>query len=98
MFTKAAEKGHPEAQENLGWMYLKGEGTSVDNTKAFKWYSKAAEQGVANAQYILGILYGEGIGVTESMKDAAYWINLARQNDHQKAKEAWNKFELWKYE
>ena len=42
-----AELGDAEAQYYLAYMYDDGEGTELDNQKAFYWYTKAAEQGNA---------------------------------------------------
>jgi uncharacterized protein len=52
-----AERGHATAQNNLGFMYDKGQGVPQDYAAAMGWYRKAAEQGDANAQYNLGSLY-----------------------------------------
>ncbi len=46
---KAAERGHADAQFNLGVMYNNGEGVPEDDIEAVKWYRKAAEQGNALA-------------------------------------------------
>ena len=43
-FRKAAEQGHPAAQNRLGVMYERGEGVSPDLIEAYKWYTLAAEQ------------------------------------------------------
>ena len=40
--TKAAEKGHKQAQFNVGYCYYKGDGVGMDRFKAVKWYLKAA--------------------------------------------------------
>jgi hypothetical protein len=44
-FRKAAERGHPQAQFNLGNMYLKGQGVKPDREEARKWFTKAADRG-----------------------------------------------------
>ena len=62
-YRQAAEQGVVEAQYNLGFMYVKGQGVAQDYKTAIKWYSQAAEQGDAKAQYILGLTYGLGKGV-----------------------------------
>ena len=36
-YTKAAENGYPDAQSELGFMYLNGEGTPVNKTESVKW-------------------------------------------------------------
>ena len=57
MWTTAAKQGHAAAQYNLGLMYSKGEGVSLDLAEAVRWTRKAAEQGDANAQCNLGLMY-----------------------------------------
>jgi TPR repeat protein len=47
---KAAERGNPEAQYNLGSMYATGWVVEQDPAEAERWYRKAAEQGHAAAQ------------------------------------------------
>src|SRR3990167_7200972 len=43
-YRKAAENNFAYAQNNLGWMYLKGLGIEKDPEQAVHWFSKAAEQ------------------------------------------------------
>lgn len=42
----AAVQGNPEAQYNLGMLYLKGLGVGKDPIEAFHWLHLAAEQGL----------------------------------------------------
>ena len=43
-----AQKGSAQAQFNLGWMYLNGQGVPQDDVQAHKWLSLSAAQGDAN--------------------------------------------------
>ena len=72
-----AERGQPEAQALLGFMYEHGSGVPQDRVLAARWYSSAAEQGHAGAQYQLGLLYDKGHGVPQSAVIAYKWLNLA---------------------
>ena len=84
--TKAnAEQGNAEAQYNLGWMYLKGEGVEQNLKEAVKWYRKAAEQGLAEAQCNLGLIYQNGEGVLEDDKEAVKWYRKAAEQGYAKA-------------
>jgi hypothetical protein len=83
---KEAETGKAEAQFNLGWIYMHGEGyTGViymrdvprDVARAFDWYQKAAEQGHVNAQYNLGMLYKLGLGMRADVDKAFVWLQKA---------------------
>lgn len=65
--------GIPEAQSELGRMYLIGDGVAQDSAKAVEWYQKAVAQGYAHAQFSLGASYAHGQGVP---KDAAKAVEL----------------------
>ena len=72
-----AEQGDADAQVELGFMYLSGQGVPQDDAEAARWYHLAAEQGNAQAQFLLGIIYGKGEGVTQNYVQAHMWFNLA---------------------
>ena len=57
-----AERGHADAQHNLGVMYFKGNGVPQNYAEALNWYKRAAEQGLASAQNNLGAMYSDGHG------------------------------------
>ncbi|MCH9757150.1 MAG: SEL1-like repeat protein [Gammaproteobacteria bacterium] len=44
-----AEKGNPDAQYAIGYMYYYGEGVVEDKKKAAKWIHRAAEAGQKDA-------------------------------------------------
>lgn len=70
--SRAAEKGHANAQNNLG--------TAVrDASEAAEWYRKAAEQGNSAGQSNLARLYRDGRGVPQDYVLAHMWFNLAAQ-------------------
>jgi TPR repeat protein len=72
-----AERGDPEAQALLGFMYEFGRGVPQNQVIAVHWYSCAAEQGSASGQYHLGLMYDKGHGVPRSAVLAYKWLNLA---------------------
>jgi TPR repeat protein len=51
-----AEKGRPEAQYAIGYMYYYGQGVVEDRKKAWDWITRAANAGQPNAQEALKIL------------------------------------------
>ncbi len=51
-----AEKGNPDAQYALGYMYFYGKGTPKDLPLALKWMNKAAQQGQPLAQQALAAI------------------------------------------
>lgn len=50
-------KGHPQAQTNLGYMYLHGYGVEKSVSEAIRYFKLAADQGNAEGQLNLGTLY-----------------------------------------
>ena len=84
-YRKAAERGHLEAQCNLGLCYEMGKGVAKDEAAAVKWYSKAAERGLARAQCNLGYCHDEGIGVTKDEAEAVKWYRRAAEQGYARA-------------
>jgi TPR repeat protein len=79
----AAEKGHPEAQLELGNAYFYyGKGVQQNSAEALKWFLMAAEQGNADAQNNAGSMYGKGVGVSVDYKEAVRWLKLAAAQGH----------------
>jgi len=82
IFAPAAEKGDPEAQVNMAFMYYCGMHVPKDQKKAAELYRLAADQNHANAQFSLGTMYENGEGVERSFVEAYFWYSLAeKQND-----------------
>jgi TPR repeat protein len=48
-YRLAAEQGHADAQNNLGWMYGNGTGVIQDNVYAHMWFNIAASSGDEDA-------------------------------------------------
>ena len=74
---KAAERGHADAQCELGLMYKTGKGVPENYKEAVKWLRLAAEQGEPRAQYTLGEMYRWGEGVPKDYVRAYAWTILA---------------------
>jgi len=77
LFHKAAERGHPPGQYNLGLTMLRGQGAAQDLNAAVYWLQKAAEAGWAEAAFELGQCYLEGVGVRQSAVEALTWLEKA---------------------
>jgi TPR repeat protein len=75
---KSAEQGDPVAENALGLRYATGEGVSLNEKEAFRWFTKAAEQGNVSAQFRVGSFYWGGRGVPQNLNEAYFWIVLAR--------------------
>ena len=50
LFRPLAEAGNPKAQNQIGLMYRKGEGTAPSPARASMWFSLAAKRGDAKAK------------------------------------------------
>ncbi len=63
------EKGHVDAQFNLGGYYVHGQGgVSKNSQEVVRRWRLAADQGHANSQYILGTCYASRWGVAKDAK------------------------------
>lgn len=95
MVRTAAEKGHPEAQYNLGARYESGRGVPRNYHKATTWFRRAAHQEHAGAQYRLAGLYERGWRVPPDRqqqgspefvapdhRQALIWYKKAARNKH----------------
>ena len=72
-YRAAAEKGHVEAQFELGSMYQFGIGVEKNNFQAAKWYRRAAKQGHGEAMCRLANLYQRGLGMRKNGLTALFW-------------------------
>lgn len=59
-FEAAAAQGDGFAEFNLGYMHMKGMGTSSNATAAEQHFKQAASQGIGSAYNGLGVLYFSG--------------------------------------
>ncbi|BDU39211.1 hypothetical protein [Vibrio nigripulchritudo] len=80
LYKKSAELGHSGAQNNLGLMYLYGEGTEQNEVESLKWFSKSANQGNKYGQYNLARSYFYGWGIGKNYSQAFNWASRAK--DH----------------
>lgn len=83
-YTKAAEKGDPEAELALSGWYLTGsEGVlPQSDAEAYLWAKRAAEKGLSKAEFAVGY-YGEvGIGVKQDLEFAKRWYMRAAGERH----------------
>jgi hypothetical protein len=88
MFTYAASYfGDPDAQYQLGRMYLEGYGGVKDPKQAARWLQLAANKGHYQAQALLGTMLFKGEAVTRQAARGLMWLTLAR--DAAAAQETW---------
>ncbi|RHZ89442.1 hypothetical protein Glove_14g11 [Diversispora epigaea] len=82
-YMKSAEGGNLLGQNNLGYCYDNGIGTTKDEKKAFQWYLKSAEGGDHTGQVNLGYCYDNGIGTTKDEEKAFLWyLKSAEGGNH----------------
>jgi len=77
-----AEKGHRDAQFNLGLLYENGLGVPADGAEAVRWYRRAAEQNDRQAQAYLAEMYSQGLGVERDDREALHWYRTAAERGH----------------
>ena len=80
-YRLAAEKGLAIAQNEIGVMANRGEGTDRDDALAAQWYRRAADQGLAVAARNLGALFDRGEGVAQDRAQALTWYLKAAERD-----------------
>lgn len=81
-----AESGDPEAQYNIGWMYLNGYGLAMNDKRALEWWQLASEQGYTDASFSIAMLYSLGEGqVKKDMDKAIEYYLLAVEDGHEDA-------------
>lgn len=81
-YMQSAEKGHAEAQYNMGMYHELGLGGKVDLLRAFDYFKRAAEQGGIDACYKVGVYYMVGDGVDYDEGLAFEWLKKAADAGH----------------
>ena len=81
---KAAERGLPEAEENLAQLYI-AKGPLNSEERGFQWFLRAAEHGQRESQYNTCYDYADGLGVKRDMVEAYKWCYIAAQNGQKQA-------------
>ena len=81
-YTESAEQGNAKAQEQLGFMYLKGIGVKKDATKAVKLFAAASEKDDAKAQYFLGQAYLHGDGIEKNENKSFVLFKKSAEQGH----------------
>lgn len=81
-----AEAGDPEAQYNIGWMYLNGYGLMMNDSKALEWWQRSSDQGYTDASFSIAMLYSLGEGkVKKDMGKAIEYYLMAVEDGHEDA-------------
>ncbi len=72
-YRKAAGAGDASAMDNIGELYLYGQGVPQDYQQAMVWFRKGADLGNAAAMCDIGYLYERGLGVPQDYAQAMTW-------------------------
>ncbi|KII88858.1 hypothetical protein PLICRDRAFT_175118 [Plicaturopsis crispa FD-325 SS-3] len=86
-YTKAAEKGNPEAELALSGWYLTGsEGVlKQSDSEAYLWARRAANKGSSKAEYAVGYYAEVGIGIKQDVEFAKRWYMRAAAQGNKRA-------------
>ncbi|KAJ3974161.1 hypothetical protein EV361DRAFT_672847 [Lentinula raphanica] len=86
-YTKAAEKGDPEAELALSGWYLTGsEGVlKQSDNEAYLWARRAANKGLSKAEYAVGYYAEVGIGINQDIEFAKRWYMRAAAQGNKRA-------------
>lgn len=76
-YAKAAKKGDPVAQHQLGMCYYNGEGVPQNDEEAVKWILKSADQGYSEAIWIMGWFHQYGHALEKDPEKAMQWYSKA---------------------
>jgi len=77
LLQEQVEKGVPESECDLGYMYEQGYGVQRDKILAVKHYKLAADKNYALAQYNFGVMVRNGQGTNEDQELALKYFHLA---------------------
>jgi uncharacterized protein len=85
-YQLAADQDNPDAQFNLGLMYLKGQGVSQNHEKGIDLIERASEKDHSAALYHLGLAYDLGDGVEPNDEYSNWNYEIAAENGHSGAR------------
>jgi TPR repeat protein len=69
----------PDAQYELGRIYLRGVGTVKDGKQAVRWFGLAANKNHRPAQAVLGSMLFKGEGVPRQAAKGLAWLTVAKE-------------------
>ncbi|KAJ1680263.1 hypothetical protein EV182_000356 [Spiromyces aspiralis] len=89
-YTKAAEKGDPDAELALSGWYLTGAEPVLpqNDVEAYLWAQRAAQKGLPKAEYAMGYYTESGIGLPRgqpNLEEAMVWYKRAAQHGNKRA-------------
>lgn len=94
LLRKDARRGDLRAAQQIGKLYLDGEGVDKDPAQALEWLLRAAKPDIRRARFKKGLpdaqievakMYREGIGTAPNPRKAIRWYELAAGQDQGEA-------------
>ena len=85
LYSKAVEAGHIVALNNLGWLYLRGEGCATNKVKAVECWRKCSAAGSYWGDYSLNLAYFGGHGVPVDREKGMEYLKKAASKGHLRA-------------
>ena len=86
-FKKSSDQGFVKATHNLGFCYLKGEGTEQNMELMKKCFLKAAEKDFPPSLCVLGEMYQKGVGFEQNLTTAYKYYAKAASHQEKMAME-----------
>lgn len=86
LYRPLAEQGNATAQNNLGVLYVYGQGVPQSDAEVMRLYRKAADQGRASAQFNFGFMYFKGSqAALKDDAEAMKWFRKAADQGYANA-------------
>lgn len=82
LIESAAEAGDPEAQAEMGLLFLLGVGREKSPARAFEWFRSSSKGGSAEGHYQLGVAYMKGTGTKVNSFNATAAFRRAAELGH----------------
>lgn len=79
LFLKSADNGNADSQNNLGYMYTFGYGTSTSVGDAIYWFEKSASRDNVSALFNLAVFHIEGHGYPKDLSKGAELLSRAAE-------------------
>ena len=80
LYSKSAEKGHPQATFNLANMYFSGEGTTKDIQTAYKLFLQSKIRGIKESEYYINLISSDLSFSQLNVKDGKYVLGFRAED------------------
>lgn len=81
-YKRAAKKGDPYSQFQLGFCHNRGKGVPVNLSEGFNWFLLSAKSGDSDAMMALARCYLNGSGCKKDINEAKKWIDKVDALSH----------------